>query len=134
MVRLGPRYGSGRLSLRATSSRVEVRTVDCAANPYLAIAVMLGAGLKGIEDGLELPAPVTVNVFDLTPAQREERGLEPLPTNLAWAIDRFASSQLMREILGEDVFSYLIKSKRAEWESYRSHVTSWEIDRYLAKL
>ena len=125
-----PRYKPGK----ATSSRVEVRTVDCAANPYLAIAVMLGAGLKGIEDGLELPAPVTANVFDLTPAQREEMGLEPLPTNLAWAIDRFASSQLMREILGEDVFSYLIKSKRAEWESYRSHVTSWEIDRYLAKL
>ena len=91
---------------------------------------MLGAGLKGIEEGLDLCAPVEENLFKLSQAEIAERGLKYLPRDLSQAIDEFEKSELMHEILGEN----LISAKRAEWEEYRAHVSSWEIDRYLARL
>lgn len=129
MVRV-PRYKP----TKGSSTRVEVRSVDSAANPYLAFAVMIGAGLRGMEEGLELPAPILKNAFALSSSEREEMGLVPLPSDLSRAVDAFEQSELMREVLGDSVHSYLVKTKRAEWEEYRAHVTSWEIDRYLATL
>ena len=114
--------------------RVEVRCADSAANPYLAFAVMLAAGLQGIQDQLELAPPCADNLYALSPEERAERGLQTLPLDLSRAVDLFESSQLMRQVLGEYVHDHLVASKRAEWEAYRAHVSAWEIDRYLANL
>ena len=114
--------------------RVEVRCADSAANPYLAFAVMLAAGLQGVQDKLELMPPCTDNLYSLSVSERKERGLESLPMDLSRAIDLFESSQLMRQVLGEYAHSHLVASKRAEWEAFRTHVSAWEIDRYLATL
>ena len=119
---------------KPSSTRIAVRSVDSAANPYLAYAAMLGAGLKGIEEGLDLCAPVEENLFKLSQAEIAERGLKYLPRDLSQAIDEFEKSELMHEILGDVICENLISAKRAEWEEYRAHVSSWEIDRYLARL
>ena len=95
---------------------------------------MLGAGLKGIEEGLDPCAPVEENLFKLSQAEIAERGLKYLPRDLSQAIDEFEKSELMHEILGDVICENLISAKRAEWEEYRAHVSSWEIDRYLARL
>ena len=116
------------------SARIQLRNADSAANPYLTLAVTFGAGLKGIEEELPLPAPVESDLFSMTPAQRAELGIDPLPTDLSRAVDAFEASDLMRDILGDYVHDYLVATKRAEWEEYRSQVSRWEIDRYLPKL
>lgn len=116
------------------SARIQLRNADSAANPYLTLAVTFGAGLKGIEEELPLPAPVESDLFSMTPAQRAELGIDPLPTDLSRAVDAFEASYLMRDILGDYVHDYLVSTKRAEWEEYRSQVSRWEIDRYLSKL
>lgn len=116
------------------SARIQLRNADSAANPYLTLAVTFGAGLKGIEEELPLPAPVESDLFSMTPAQRAELGIDPLPTDLSRAVDAFEASDLMRDILGDYVHDYLVATKRAEWEEYRSQVSRWEIDRYLSKL
>lgn len=116
------------------SARIQLRNADSAANPYLTLAVTFGAGLKGIEEELPLPAPVESDLFSMTPAQRAELGIDPLPTDLSRAVDAFEASDLMRDILGDYVHDYLVSTKRAEWEEYRSQVSRWEIDRYLSKL
>ncbi|WP_455163571.1 glutamine synthetase family protein [Slackia exigua] len=116
------------------SARIQLRNADSAANPYLTLAVTFGAGLKGIEEELPLPAPVESDLFSMTPAQRAELGIDPLPTDLSRAVDAFEASDLMRGILGDYVHDYLVSTKRAEWEEYRSQVSRWEIDRYLSKL
>lgn len=129
MVRV-PRYKPDK----AMSTRVEVRSVDSAANPYLAFAALIGAGLKGIEEKLPLPDPVGHNLFNVPMDVLQEKGVQPLPMDLAQALAGFEKSELMREILGDYACDHLIASKRAEWESYRAHVSSWEIDHYLARL
>lgn len=116
------------------SARIQLRNADSAANPYLTLAVTFGAGLKGIEEELPLPAPVESDLFSMTPAQRAALGIDPLPTDLSRAVDAFEASDLMRDILGDYVHDYLVSTKRAEWEEYRSQVSRWEIDRYLSKL
>ena len=116
------------------SARIQLRNADSAANPYLTLAVTFGAGLKGIEEELPLPAPVESDLFSMTPAQRAALGIDPLPTDLSRAVDAFEASDLMRDILGDYVHDYLVATKRAEWEEYRSQVSRWEIDRYLSKL
>lgn len=116
------------------SARIQLRNADSAANPYLTLAVTFGAGLKGIEEELPLPAPVESDLFSMTPAQRAELGIDPLPTDLSRAVDAFEASDLMRDILGDYVHDYLVSTKHAEWEEYRSQVSRWEIDRYLPKL
>ena len=119
----------------AEACRVELRSPDAAANPYLAFAVMLAAGLSGIEEGLELPDPIEdANLFEHSPRRLSDRGLSRLPSNLGEAVDRFEESRLMRETLGGHIHDYLVRSKRAEWEDYQRHVSSWELDRFLAVL
>lgn len=117
------------------SCRVELRSPDPAANPYLAFAAMLASGLKGIEDELELQPPTETHDLFNTPRQElREMGIHPLPDCLGEAVELFAQSELMREVLGDHIHSYLVKHKRAEWNEYQGSVTQWELDRYLAVL
>jgi glutamine synthetase len=119
---------------KPNSARVEVRSVDSATNPYLAFAVLLGAGLKGIEEGYELPPGAEDDVWSLSPAERKAMGYDALPENLSEAIDVMEKSELVPEVLGEHVFDFFLRNKRAEWEQYRREVTPYERQRYLGAL
>jgi glutamine synthetase len=119
---------------KGNSTRIEVRSLDSACNPYLAFAVMLAAGLKGIEEGYELPAGAEDDVWALTESERRAIGLKPLPLSLNQAIQAMERSELVAETLGEHVFDFFLRNKRAEWEEYRRQVTTWELDRYLPTL
>ena len=129
LVRI-PEYHPGR----PEATRVEYRGADSATNPYLAFSVMLAAGLRGIDDGLEPPAPAEDDVYELSLAQRSARGIEALPRSLGDAIDEFAASEAMRSVLGEHVWSTVLENKRLEWEAFRSQVTDYELRRYLPVL
>ena len=118
----------------ADSSRIEYRVPDAAANPYLAFAAVLAAGLDGIAQGHTLPAPVLSATDRLSPEEVERRGLGVLPASLGDAIERFEASTLMRETLGDHVHDTLIANKKLEWAEYRSQVTPFEISRYLPLL
>ncbi|MDP2181863.1 MAG: glutamine synthetase family protein [Actinomycetota bacterium] len=125
-----PMYKPGK----EAATRVELRSPDPACNPYLAFAVMLAAGLDGIERGLELPADVTDDVYEMTHERRAELGIGQLPEDLHEAITALESSALMRETLGEPVFNWYVRNKRMEWHDYRSRVTAWELEEYLPLL
>ncbi|MFH1006119.1 MAG: glutamine synthetase family protein [Candidatus Latescibacterota bacterium] len=116
---------------KENATRVEYRSPDPACNPYLAFSVMLAAGLDGIEQKLELRAPVERNVYQMTQAERDEMGIETLPENLYEAIKLTEKSELVQKALGDHVFSNLIENKHIEWERYRSQVTSYELEKYL---
>lgn len=118
-----------------SACRVELRSPDPAANPYLAFAVMLAAGLAGIEEGLELMPPADEAApIGCTRCEHRARGIETLPESLGEAVERFAESKLMRETLGEHIHDYLVRTKREEWEAYQGIVTAWELERNLAVL
>lgn len=120
---------------RADACRVELRSPDPAANPYLAFAVMLAAGLAGIEEELEVPAPVEdTNLFEHSKDCLAGKGLHRLPTSLGEAIEKFEDSRLMKDVLGDHIFTYLVNAKKAEWAEYQRTVSQWEVDRYLAVL
>ena len=119
---------------KGNSTRVEIRSPDSACNPYLAFAAMLAAGLKGIEEGYELPDGAEDDVWSLTDGERRALGIAPLPGSLSDAIMAMESSELMAETLGEHVFDFFLRNKRAEWESYRQQVTPFELTRYLPVL
>ncbi|MDQ1652634.1 MAG: glutamine synthetase [Cryptosporangiaceae bacterium] len=123
-----PLYG------KANSARVEIRSVDSAANPYLAFAVLLEAGLKGIEEGYELPPGAEDDVWSLTDDERRAAGYEDLPHNLSEALRVMESSELLAETLGEHVFDFFLKNKRAEWDEARRQVTEFERMKYLPVL
>jgi glutamine synthetase len=112
---------------KGQSSRIEYRAIDSAANPYLAYALLLNAGLKGIENEYELPAETEDNVWDLTDSERRAMGIQPLPQSLDHAIRKLEESELAAETLGEQVFSYVLANKQAEWSAYRSQVTPFEL-------
>ncbi|MGW6277698.1 type I glutamate--ammonia ligase [Kribbella sp. NPDC055071] len=119
---------------KGQSSRVEFRSLDSAANPYLAFALMLAAGLKGIEEGYELPAEVEDDIWSLTSRERKALGIKPLPSSLAEAISVMEDSELVAETLGEHVFDFFLRNKRAEWQDYRRQVTPFELNRLLPVL
>jgi len=119
---------------KESSTRIEFRSPDPACNPYLAFSVILAAGLKGIEEGYELAPEATNNIFLMTPEERSAEGIMELPQSLGEAIDLMESSELLAETLGEHVFEYFIRNKRAEWSDYRAQVTPYELDRYLGTL
>ena len=112
---------------KGQSSRIEYRAIDSAANPYLAYALLLAAGLKGIENQYELPAETEDNVWDLTDSERRAMGIQPLPQSLDHAIRKLEESELAAETLGEQVFSYVLANKQAEWSAFRSQVTPFEL-------
>jgi glutamine synthetase len=116
---------------KGNSTRLEVRTLDPACNPYLAFAVLLGAGLKGIEEGCELPPETEDDVWSLTEVERKAMGIKALPSSLHQAILAMENSDLMAEVLGEHTFEFFLRNKRREWGDYRAQVTAFELDRYL---
>lgn len=111
------------------AARLELRTPDPACNPYLVFAVLLGAGLKGIEDELPLEDPCNQDIFSMSKREIREAGFKMLPGDLGEAVRLFEGSDLMKEILGEELHSFIVANKRREWHEYRSQVTQWEIDR-----
>ena len=113
------------------STRIEIRSPDPACNPYLALSVILAAGLKGIDDGHELPPEATDNIYEMTDVERRARGIAHLPDDLFEALKEMESSELVAETLGEQVFEYLLRNKRDEWNSYKSYVSPYEVERYL---
>ena len=119
---------------KGQSSRIEYRAIDSAANPYLAYALILSAGLKGIEEGYELPSETEDNVWNLTDSERRAMGIQPLPQSLDHAIRKLEESELAAEVLGEEVFSYVLANKRREWSEYRSQVTPFELKKNLETL
>jgi len=119
---------------KGNSTRIEYRAMDSAVNPYLAYSVLLAAGLKGIEEGYELPPGSEDDVWGLTSAERRALGMDPLPGSLDQAILAMEKSELVAETLGEHVFDFFLRNKRAEWGEYRRQVTAWELDRYLPML
>jgi glutamine synthetase len=119
---------------KESSTRIEFRSPDPACNPYLAFSVMLAAGLKGIDEGYELPPEATNNIFEMTAEERAVENIGALPQSLAEALDVMEKSELVAETLGEHVFDYFIRNKRREWDSYKREVTQWELDRYLGSL
>lgn len=116
---------------KGNSTRVELRTIDAACNPYLAFAAVLAAGLKGIDEGYELPREAEDDVWALTERERKNLGIEPLPHNLNEAIKIAETSELLAETLGENVFDYFLRNKRAEWDEYRGQVSVFERDQML---
>jgi glutamine synthetase len=119
---------------KGQSSRVEVRSIDSACNPYLAYAVLLSSGLKGVEEGYELPPGAEDDVWKLTDAERRALGIEPLPQSLAEAIALMERSELVAETLGEHVFDFFLRNKRREWDEYRRQVSPFERERFLPVL
>ena len=119
---------------KGNATRVELRALDSACNPYLAFALILAAGLKGIEEDYELAPDAEDDVWALTPAERRALGIRPLPQNLDEAIRAMEGSELAAETLGEQVFDFFLRNKRAEWHEYRRQVTAFELDRYLPAL
>ncbi len=126
LVRI-PQYRLGR----EKATRIELRSPDPACNPYLAFAVLLAAGLKGIEEKLTLPAPIEDNVFEMTQEERDARGIGTLPGTLAEALALTEKSALVKEALGDHIFNAFIENKKREWNEYRTQITEFEINRYL---
>ena len=116
------------------ATRMELRCPDPACNPYLTFAVLLQAGLEGIEQGYELPEPMEQNLYHLSPEDRQRMGIEQLPESLGEAVELAAASELVLRTLGEHTFNRFVEIKRREWEEYRLDVSQWELDRYLAIL
>ena len=127
MVRI-PVYKPGK----QLSTRIELRSPDPMANPYLVNTVTLAAGLDGIERKLELPPEATAETLKLTDRQMVEAGYAPLPRSLKEALDVFEDSQFMKDALGEHIHSFFLKKKRDEWHKFESTITEWEIKHYLA--
>jgi len=116
------------------ATRAEIRCPDPACNPYLLFAILLHAGLDGIEQGYDLPEPMETNLYHLTAEQRREQGVTSLPETLGEAIDELSRSDLARRALGPHIFDRYVELKRKEWDEYRVQLSQWELDKYLAVL
>lgn len=125
-----PMYKPGK----EEATRIEYRSPDPACNPYLAFAVMLAAGLAGVEEKIEPPEPVEENVYKMTEAEREKRGIRQLPGSLFEAIQLTEKSKVVREALGDHVFNHFIENKKMEWDQYRIQITNYELEKYLPLL
>lgn len=123
-----PQVSPGRSS---EATRIEVRCPDPSSNPYLAFAVMLAAGLDGIEKVMELGEPVEESLYEMDAARIRERGIEQLPGTLAEAVDALERDPVIGEALGDHILTRFVESRRADWDEYRTQVTPWEVERYL---
>jgi len=119
---------------KSASCRAEYRAPDSATNPYLAFAVMLGAGLQGIVDKEKMPEPVERNIFAMSPAEKADLRIGSLPGDLHLATKLTAESKLVRNVLGDDLFEKFLENKYEEWERFRVQVTDFELKTYLPKL
>jgi glutamine synthetase len=117
---------------KGQSTRIEFRSLDSSTNPYLAYALILAAGMKGIEEKYELPEATEDDVWALTGGERRALGLQPLPGSLDQAIAAMENSELVAETLGEHVFDFFLRNKKREWDEYAAHVTRFELERYLS--
>jgi glutamine synthetase len=113
------------------ATRAEFRCPDPACNPYLAFAVMLAAGLKGVKENYELPEPVEEDIFHMSEQERVRRGIASLPGSLGEAIEEAEKSTLVKETLGDHIFNKFIDNKKIEWDRYRIHVSRYELENYL---
>ncbi|NCU17141.1 type I glutamate--ammonia ligase [Pallidibacillus pasinlerensis] len=116
---------------RGPSTRVELRSVDPSANPYLAMAVLLKAGLEGIKNKLTPPAPVNRNIYEMTKEERKEAGIISLPDTLHFALEELRKDEIIKEALGEHIYTNFVEAKEIEWNIFRSYVTNWEREHYL---
>ena len=121
-------------STRGTNMRIELRSPDPAANPYLLLASCLAAGLDGIKNELPIPESVEGNIYEMSKQELEERGIEAIPSNLSKACHYFEDDAFMKQVLGEHVHAKYLDAKRKEWNRFREQVTEWEIDEYLYKI
>jgi glutamine synthetase len=126
MVRV-PMYKPGK----EQATRIEYRSPDPACNPYLAFAVMLAAGLKGVDEHYSLPDPVEADIYEMDEAAREKAGIISLPGSLFEAVQELEKSDLVRETLGDHIFNKFIANKKIEWDRYRTHVSKYEIENYF---
>jgi glutamine synthetase len=115
------------------STRIEYRAPDPACNPYLAFAVVLAAGLAGVQEGYELAPETAANLYETTAEERMAEGIRTLPASMHEAVEEMERSELVAETLGEHVFEWFIRNKRAEWSAYKRSVTQFELDRYLPR-
>ena len=121
-------------STRGEGTRVELRSPDPSANPYLALAVCLAAGLDGIRNQTMPPKGVQGNVFELTPEDKERLAIDSIPADLHEAVEEFKKDELIQSVLGEHITRKFVEAKEAEWTQYRAQVTPWEIEEYLYKI
>lgn len=126
MIRV-PMYKPGK----EMATRIEFRAPDPACNPYLAFAVMLAAGLKGIENEYELPAPIEEDIYSMTETDKLKKGIQTLPGNLYEALLEVEKSEVVRDALGEHIFKKFVENKKIEWDLYRTHVSQYEIEKYM---
>ena len=117
---------------RGNGTRVELRMPDPACNPYLALAVMLAAGLEGVREGMDPGPSVNKNIFTMSHRERRRLRIDSLPGNLGDAIELTAKSKFARAVLGDHIFKHYVAAKRTEWSDYIARVHTWEIDRYLS--
>ena len=116
---------------RGNATRIEIRSVDASANPYLAMAVLLNSGLDGIKNDLTALNPLKKNLFRMSEQERRRLGIKNLPENLKEAIEFFQKSELMKETLGEELFEKFIEAKQKEWDEYKTIISEWELNKYL---
>ncbi|QGP93676.1 Glutamine synthetase [Neomoorella glycerini] len=116
---------------RGASTRIELRNPDPACNPYLALAVMLKAGLDGIKKQIQPPAPVERNIYEMTAAERRDLGIGSLPGDLKEALEELSRDNVIREALGDHIYERFVEAKEKEWDEYRVQVHQWEVEQYL---
>ena len=112
-------------------TRVELRCPDPSCNPYLNMAVCLAAGLDGIEKGMTPPDEITENIFAMDAPTREAKGIRSLPGTLKEAVECLKADEVICDVLGRHVLSQYVEGKEKEWDAYRTHVSQWEIERYI---
>ena len=117
-----------------SATRIEYRSPDPACNPYLAFSVILAAGMRGIEQGYELPAEADANLFEMDDAALEKMGIQQLPQSLSEALRVMENSSLVADALGDHIFEWFLRNKRAEWRSYKTHISQYELGRYLKSI
>jgi glutamine synthetase len=117
--------------VRGNATRIELRNPDPSCNPYLALGVMLKAGLDGVKKKLDPGPPINQNIYDMSKEERENLGIKSLPANLYLAMEALAKDQVVREALGEHIYHHFVTAKQMEWEMYITNVHPWEIERYL---
>jgi glutamine synthetase len=119
---------------KEVATRIEFRSPDPSCNPYLAFAVMLAAGLKGIDSNYPLPEPIEEDIYEMNEAAREKAGIVSLPGSLFEAVQELEKSELVKETLGDHIFNQFIANKKIEWNRFRTHVSEFEIKNYLPRL